>query len=154
MKLTGAQATALRNVLDKLNRAQEYIQREDVAICRRMADSTQLCYHRADGKASLVEVHKVAGSDLRLLASAIRDLRAFLGDDSGAVTLTLFEQPEDESFLVLQGRENMFAAQMVEAYAYGLPPGDPGRNQLVQAANRVRAVAGALTTASKEAQCA
>ena len=79
-KLTRQQTRELLGVVSSLNRALQYVARDQTAICYRTAmATTNLHYSRADGSGGhLVEVEKEIGSDMTGIRTGLDSLKKFL----------------------------------------------------------------------------
>lgn len=79
LSLTRVQRIHVESALRNVSRALTYLQRADIAVCRKGGPATTtLHYTRADGS-TLYEVDKSIGSDLCGIESALEDLRRLIG---------------------------------------------------------------------------
>ena len=79
-KLTKKDRAALESVLQNAERAERYIMREDIAVCRvgKQPATTTREFTRSCDDRKLYEVERAYGSDLCGMQTAIGKLRDFL----------------------------------------------------------------------------
>lgn len=78
-KLTKAQASALRHILDHISRGQAFIMSERIAVARRADQATTTAHYvRAQDGACLYELDKEIGSELTLIHNAVEKLNSFI----------------------------------------------------------------------------